>query len=180
MNAAHFITKAAAWYKTWRCQHIFLSCHFHLSVMDCIIKCIQSYKHFCSNIKHIGCIGFKSSEVPMFPSPLGHVEDRCLLHGPAERQVGSLTVTTSFPLPLLPTTLAHLCLSSVPCANYPAPIVLSWMHPTPMGKRLNTVWHNLHSLLDNLKTWKDCPSLDSRNIFLSCIIGKENTRRWFP
>lgn len=50
----------------------------------------------------------------------------------------------------------------------------------PWERRLNTVWHNLHSLLDNLKTWKDSLSLDSRNSFLSCSIGKENTRRLFP
>lgn len=114
----------------------------------------------------------------MSPSPLGHVEDRCPLHGAAERQVGSLTVITSFSLSLLPTTLAHLCLSSMPGANYPAPIVLCWMHPMPMGKKTE---HSVaqHSLLDNLKTWKDSLSLDSRNRFLSCIVDKENTQWCF-
>lgn len=49
----------------------------------------------------------------------------------------------------------------------------------PWERRLNTVWHNLHSLLDNLKTWKDSLSLDSRNSFLSRSISKENTRWGF-
>lgn len=42
----------------------------------------------------------------------------------------------------------------------------------PWERRLNTAWRNLHGLLDNLKTWKDSLSLDSRNSSLSSRTGE--------
>lgn len=50
--------------------------------------------------------------------------------------------------------------------------------PNTHGREGWTVWRNLHSLLDNLKTWKDSLSLDSRNSFLSSSIDiKKNIKK---
>lgn len=66
--------------------------------------------------------------------------------------------------------LAQRASCQLPC-SYCSPLNA----PNAHGKDDWAVWHNLHSLLDNLKTWKDSLSLDSGNSLLSCSTDRKRT-----
>lgn len=125
MITAQLIAGAAtAWHITLICQKNIpqMSFHYHQSPSGSVLLNVLNL--ICVSV---GCVPASTvlTALTMHGVCMGHVEHRCPLHGPAEKKIGSLTATTSFSPRLLPTTLAHLCLSSVSCASYPALIVLS-------------------------------------------------------
>lgn len=91
--------------------------------------------------------------VPLVPPPLAHVEDRCPLDSLAEKQLGSLTVTTALPLSAsaakdsVTSVLVRLGCCQPPCTN-----CSSLNAPSASGKQGETGWRNRCCLLANVET----------------------------
>lgn len=91
--------------------------------------------------------------VPLAPPPLAHVEDRCPLDSLAEKQLGSLTVTTALPLSAsaakdsVTSVLVRLGRCQQRCTN-----CSSLNAPSASGKQGETGWRNRCCLLANVET----------------------------